>query len=76
MFETLKNYLVETLHVKTAEITMESKLVDDLGINSLDQADLAQHCEDEFNVTIPDEDLGIFITVGDVVRYLEEATKK
>ncbi|MBQ4071784.1 MAG: acyl carrier protein [Clostridia bacterium] len=73
MFETLKNYLVEELRVNASEITMDSKLVDDLGINSLEQADLALLCEEKFNVTIPDEDLHLFITLGDIVRYLEAA---
>ena len=71
MFETLKKFLVEELHVKEEDVTMEAELSGDLGINSLELADLVYLCEEKFNVVIDDEDLNNFITVGDVVRYLE-----
>jgi acyl carrier protein len=73
MFETLKKYLVEELRVNADDITMEAELIGDLGINSLELADLVLLCEEKFNVTIDDEDLHNFITVGDVVRYVEAA---
>ena len=53
-------------------ITMEAELTGDLGINSLELADLVYSCEEKFDITIDDEDLHKFITVGDVVKYLEE----
>ena len=71
MFENLKKFLVEELHVKAEDITMEAELAGDLGINSLELADLVYLCEEKFNVVIDDEELHNFITVGDVVRYLE-----
>ena len=71
MFENLKKFLVEELRVKPEDITMEAELSGDLGINSLELADLVYLCEEKFNVVIDDEDLHNFITVGDVVRYLE-----
>ena len=73
MFENLKKFLVDELHVKAEDVTMESELAGDLGINSLELADLVYLCEEKFNVVIDDEDLHNFITVGDVVRYLETA---
>ncbi len=75
MFETLKKFLIEELHVNEADITMEAELSGDLGINSLELADLVYICEEKFNLEIADEDLHGFITVGDVVRYLEENAK-
>ena len=54
---------------------MEAELAGDLGINSLELADLVYLCEEKFNVVIDDEDLHNFITVGDVVRYLENPQK-
>lgn len=74
MFENLKKFLVEELRVKAEDITMEAELAGDLGINSLELADLVYLCEEKFNVVIDDEDLHNFITVGDVVRYLESQT--
>ena len=73
MFENLKKFLVEELRVKPEDITMEAELSGDLGINSLELADLVYLCEEKFNVVIDDEDLHNFNTVGDVVRYLEAA---
>ena len=71
MFENLKEFLVEELRVNPDDITMEAELAGDLGINSLELADLVYLCEEKFNVVIDDEDLHQFNTVGDVVRYLE-----
>ena len=75
MFETLKKFLVDELSVNEDEITMEAELSGDLGINSLELADLVYVCEEKFNIEIADEDLHSFVTVGDVVRYLEEKAK-
>ncbi len=72
MFERIKKILVDDLHVEGAEITMEAELINDLGINSLELADLICACEEEFDLEIDDDDLRNFITVGDVVKYLEE----
>ena len=71
MFETLKKLLVEELQVKEEAITLDAELSSDLGINSIELADLVMLCEDRFNLSIEDEDLHGFITVGDVVNYLE-----
>lgn len=72
MFEALKKFLVEELRVKPEDVTMDAELAGDLGINSLELADLVYLCEEKFNVVIDDDDLHNFSTVGDVVRYLEE----
>ena len=72
MFETLKNLLVEELQLDPDEITMEAELTGDLGINSIELADLVLQCEDNFGIEIADDDIHTFITIGDVVRYLEE----
>ena len=71
MFETLKNVLVEELQLDEDEITLEAELSNDLGINSIELADLVMLCEDKFNIEIEDDDIHKFITVGDVVNYLE-----
>ena len=71
MFESFKQFLVEDLRVNPDDVTMEAELVADLGINSLELADLVYTCEEKYNVEISDDDLHTFKTVGDVVRYLE-----
>ena len=71
MFETLKNLLVEELQLDADEIKMESELINDLGVNSIELADLVMLCEDKFGIEINDDDIRKFTTVGDVVAYLE-----
>ena len=71
MFENLKKFLVEELRVNADDITMDAELAGDLGINSLELADLVYLCEERFNIVIDDEDLHHFNTVGDIVKYLE-----
>ncbi len=71
MFENVKKLLVDELRVEPDDVTMEAELASDLGINSLELADLILLCEEKFNIVIDDEDLHNFVTVGDVVKYLE-----
>jgi acyl carrier protein len=71
MFETLKNILVEELQLDADEIKPESELANDLGINSIELADLVMLCEDKFGIEIEDEDIHKFVAVEDVVSYLE-----
>ncbi len=71
MFEKIKTLLIEELNVKAGDITPDAELSGDLGINSLELADLTLLCEERFGVTIDDDDVRTFITVGDIVSYLE-----
>ena len=71
MFEKIKELLIEELNVKAEDITLEAELSSDLGINSLELADMTLLCEERFGVTLDDDDVHTFITVGDVVSYLE-----
>ena len=75
MFEKLKMLLMDELQIDEADITMDAKLSTDLGINSIELADLVMMCEDKFDLEIEDEDIHRFITIGDVVKYLEECQK-
>ena len=72
MFEELKNILVDEFGVDEDKITLEAEFVNDLGINSLELADLVFICEDKFNVTFEEDDLHTFLTVGDVANYLAD----
>ncbi len=75
MFEKVKALLVEELQVKADDVTLDAELVSDLGINSLELADLVLQCEEKFDVEISDDDIRGFITVGNVVDYLEKVAK-
>ena len=75
MFETLKNILVEELQLDPEEVKPEAELTNDLGINSIELADLVLMCEDKFGVEIQDDDIQQFVTIADVVNYLEANAK-
>lgn len=76
MFETLKAMLVDELQLNPEDITPESALANDLGINSIELADLVMLCEERFNVEFEDDDIHKLITIGDVVAYLEAHNAK
>ena len=75
MYEKFVDLLVEELQLDRNDITMEAELSNDLGINSIELADLVMLCEDKFGIEIHDEDIRQFTTVGDVVQYLESLQK-
>ena len=72
MFEKVKEILIKQLRIKNKEVLPESKIMDDLGADSLDILQLLMTIEDEYGITIPDEELVKFVTVQDVVNYIEE----
>lgn len=74
MFEKVKTLLVDELSINSADITPEAELVNDLGINSLELADMVLLCEEKFNIEIGDDVINKFITVGDVSDYLADIT--
>lgn len=62
----------EQLGVEKAEVTRESSFVDDLKADSLDVVELVMEFEDEFGITIPDDDYDKIKTVGDAINYIDE----
>ena len=74
MFEKLKEILVEEIDINPDKIVPSAELINDLEINSLELAELALRCDEEFGVEIEDEDIHRLITVGDVANYIEEKT--
>jgi len=71
MFEAFKKILVDELQIDDSAVTLDAELSGDLGINSIELANLVMICEDKFDITIDDDDIHKFITVGDVVDFLE-----
>ena len=76
MFEQFKALLVDELQVEEDKITPDAELSNDLGINSIELAELVMRCEETFGVDIQDDDIHNFVTVGDVVKYLESLQSK
>jgi len=75
VFEKVVGIIQKTLDKDGVVITAETALLDELGLNSLELAELAYAFEDEFKIEIPDRDIVTFRTVNDVVLYLNKKTK-
>ena len=69
--DRLRATLAKELKQDVNAITPEHTLRDDLGLNSLDAIELMFKIEEEFDISIPDEDMQRLGTVGDVIAYLE-----
>lgn len=70
-FEKVKEIIVETISCDEDKVTMEAKLADDLGADSLDAVELNMALEEAFEITISDDDLMKFVTVGDIVNHID-----
>ena len=70
--EKLKEIIADQLNVDAAGITAESRFKEDLEADSLDLFELVMSLEEEYGVEIPSEDLEKILTVGDVIKYLED----
>lgn len=71
-FEKVQKILAEQLELDADEITLDSSLVEDLGIDSLDFVDIVMSLEDEFDTEFPEEDMAGIKNVGDIVKYIED----
>ena len=76
MFEKIKKILVEQLGVAEERITMEANIVEDLEADSLSVMQIIMELEEEFGLTVEDEDVNHLRTVGDIVNYCEEKVGK
>ncbi len=72
VFEKVREILCNQFDVKEDEVTLTTRISEDLGADSLDAVDMLMSLEDEFDVEIPDEEIENIRTVGDLVAYIEE----
>ena len=75
IFETVKNIICDTADIPPLDITPESVMMDDLSLSSMELMTVVNQAERTFALTIPEKDLRRFITVEDLVSYLESHTK-
>ena len=76
MFEEIKKIIVRELDIKDeSKVTMDAKLIDDLGADSLDAVELIMAVEEQYDIKISDEVAQSIQTVGDIVRYAESIKK-
>ena len=66
-FEKVKSLLAEQLNIDANVITLESNVIDDLGADSLEVVEMLMLLEDEFNITVNDDESLKLKTVGDIV---------
>lgn len=71
-FEKVQEIIVDTLGVEAEDVKPEATIFGDLGADSLDAVELNMALEDNFDLKIPDEDIALMKTVGDVVAYIDK----
>lgn len=70
--EKVKKIICEQLDVSEKDVVPEASFADDLGADSLDQVELIMAMEEEFDISIPDEDAEKIATVKDAIEYIEK----
>ena len=72
MLDKVKKIIAEQLDVELEKITLDPRLMDDLKADSMDLVEMVMAFEEEFNISIPDEDAEKMVKVSDVIAYLEK----
>ena len=70
--EKVRKIICEQLDVDEKDVTPEASFADDLGADSLDQVELIMAMEEEFDVSISDEDAEKIATVQDAIDYVKK----
>ena len=76
MLDKVRKMLAEQLNFPLDKITANSKVMEDLGADSLDVVEMLMLLEDEFNVTVTDEESVNLKTVADIVKLIETKSDK
>lgn len=71
LYAKVKKIIADSLGVEEGEVKPDSKLVDDLGVDSIGMLDLLLKFEDEFNISIPDQDAEKITKIQDIIDYLK-----
>ena len=71
--EKIKKLICDQLEVNEEDVVPKASFVDDLGADSLDQVELIMAMEEEFGISISDEEAEKIITVRDAIEYIEQS---
>jgi acyl carrier protein len=74
--EKVARILIEKLGIAESEINPDANLIKDLGIDSLDYAEIVMDFEQTFDIRIPDDDAEKLVTIGAAVKYIEDKLKQ
>lgn len=75
MYDKIIDILSKQLQVDRSKITEDSNIMENLGADSLDVVEISMAIEQEFNVSVADEEIVNFKTPKDIVTYLETILK-
>jgi acyl carrier protein len=67
--------LINLIGIEESEIAEDANLIKDLGLDSLDYAELVMEFELNFEIKIPDTDAEQLATVGQIYAYIEKHSK-
>jgi len=70
--ETITDILVDKLGISPTEVTPDANFIKDLGIDSLDYAEIVMEFEQVFDIKIPDTDAEMFETIQAAVNYIDQ----
>ena len=70
-FDKVKEYILQQLPVSEDKVTLDARLIEDLGADSANLMMLIMDLEGEYNMTVEDDALATIKTVGDIVSYIE-----
>ncbi len=70
--EKFRQIIAEELGIDPSEVKEDARFIEDLGADSIGLMELVMKLEEEFGVTIPDEDIEKIQTVGDAIKYIQE----
>lgn len=68
----ITNILIEKIGIAPTEATIDANFIKDLGIDSLDYAEIVMEFEQTFDIRIPDSDAERLQTIGQAVEYVTE----
>ena len=71
ILDKVKDVIVDQLTVEEDDVNEDAAFIDDLGADSLDLVELVMALEEQFGISIPDEEVENIKTVGDAVAYIE-----
>ncbi|MCR4941431.1 MAG: acyl carrier protein [Campylobacter sp.] len=75
VFEDVRDVVVEQLSVEPETVKIDSKIIEDLGADSLDVVELVMALEEKFGIEIPDSEAEKLVSISDVVAYIENLNK-